>query len=168
MMFKWKRDFTCRALKWTFSRVTGHMTHQSWVQHLSLVLVWTVTFPLKNAATSHVEFILPYLCWVWMKLRKIIHGVWYHYHEICTYLVNTRNYPSLTIQFFVKVLLHSLVQEASVRIGIKGSWRLWFRKCVLYFHRMLHITYQVLVKLRYSGIWPLNSAQLLMSRPLFF
>ena len=30
----------------------------------------------------------------------------------------TRNYPSLTIQFFVKVLLHSVVQEARVRIGI--------------------------------------------------
>ena len=39
-----------------------------------------------------------------------------------TYLVNTRNYPSLTIQVFVKGLLHSVVQEASVRIWIKGSW----------------------------------------------
>ena len=57
-----------------------------------------------------------------------------------TYIVNTRNYPSLNIQFFVKVLLHSVVHEASVRIGIKGSWRLWFGKWVPYFHRMLHIT----------------------------
>ena len=63
----------------------------------------------------------------------------------------TRNYPSHTIQFFVKVLLHSVVQEASVRIGIKGSWRLWFCKWVLYFHRMLHIIYQVL-----EVLWPLT------------
>ena len=162
-MFKCKRDLTCRALIWTFSRMTGHTIHQRWVQHISLVLVWTVTFPLKNEATSQIEFILPYLCWVWMKLRKIIHDVYYHFHEMCTYLVNTRNYPSLTIQFFVEVLLHSLVQEASVRIGIKESFGKW----VPCFH-MLHFTYQVLVKLRYSGIWKWNSAQLLMSRPLFF
>ena len=63
-----------------------------------------------------------------------------------TYLVNTRNYP--TEQFFVQVLFHSV--EASVRIGIKGSWRLWFGKWVLYFHRMIHITYQVL-----GVLWPL-------------
>ena len=68
-----------------------------------------------------------------------------------TYLVNTRNYRSLTMQFFVKVLLHSVVQEASVRIGIKGSWRLWFGTLVLYFHRMLHVTNQVL-----EVLWPLT------------
>ena len=33
---------------------------------------------------------------------------------------------------------------ARVRIWIKGSWRLWFGIRVLYFHRMLNITYQVL------------------------
>ena len=101
-----------------------------------------------------------------------------------TYLVNTRNYPSLTIQFFVK--LHSVVQEASVRIGIKGSWRLWFGKWVLYFIEC-YISY--IRSLRYSGLWhwvrkyvvtwpglsatsvqwrQWNSAQLLMSRVLFF
>ena len=38
-----------------------------------------------------------------------------------TYLVNTRNYPSLTIQFFVKVLLHIVVQEALVwELELKG------------------------------------------------
>ena len=55
-----------------------------------------------------------------------------------TYLVNTRNHPSLTLQFFVKVLLRSVVQEASVRIGIKGSWRLWFSKWVLYFENVTY------------------------------
>ena len=81
--------------------------------------------------------------------------------DTCTYLVNTRKNPSLTIQFFVKVLLHSVVQEANVRIGIKGSWRLWFGKWVLYFHRMLHITYQVL-----GVLWPLTLSAKMWSRDL--
>ena len=66
------------VLPWNWAYI---MTHQRWVEHISLVLVWTVTFSLKNEATSHIEFILPYLCWVWMKLRQIIHGVWYCNHE---------------------------------------------------------------------------------------
>ena len=33
---------------------------------------------------------------------------------------------------------------ARVRFWNKGSWRLWFGIWVLYFHRMLNITYQVL------------------------
>ena len=81
--------------------------------------------------------------------------------DTCTYLVNTRKYPSLTIQFFVKVLLHSVVQEASVRIGIKGSWRLWFGKWVFYFRWMLHITYQVL-----EVLWPLTLSAKMWSRDL--
>ena len=40
---------------------------------------------------------------------------------------------------------------ASVRIWIKGSWRLWFGIWVFYFHRMLNITYQVL-----EVDWPLT------------
>ena len=52
---------------------------------------------------------------------------------ITRYLSCTRNYP--TKQFFVQVLFHSVVQEDSVRIGIKGSWRLWFGKWVLYLVR---------------------------------
>ena len=66
----------------------------------------------------------------------------------------SRRYQKVSLFYykvFVKVLLHSLVQEASVRIGIKGSWRLWFGKWVLYFHRMLHITNQVL-----EVLWPLT------------
>ena len=63
------------------------------------------------------------------------------------YLVNTRNYPSLTIQVFVKVLLHSVVQEASVRIGIKREleivdWYFIFIECYI-----SHIR-----SLRYSGL----------------
>ena len=66
-----------------------------------------------------------------------------------TYLVNTRTIPVLL--YFVKVLLHSVVQGASVRIGSKGSLRLWFGIWVLYSHRMLHITNQVL-----EVLWPLT------------
>ena len=40
---------------------------------------------------------------------------------------------------------------ARVRFWIKGSWRLWFGIWVLYFHRMLNITYQVL-----EVDWPLT------------
>ena len=138
-----KRGFICREMDVLPCDWAYDASKMSWT-HLSLVLVWTATFPLKNEATSHIELMLPYLCWVWMKLRKIMHGVWYHYHEI-----NTRNYPSLTIQFFVKVLLH--IQEASVRIGSKGILRLWFGIWVLYSHRMLHITNQVL-----EVLWPLT------------
>ena len=57
--------------------------------------------------------------------------------------------------------VYSVVQEASVRIGIKGSWRLWFGKWVLYFHRMLHITYQVL-----EVLWPLTLSAKMWSRDL--
>ena len=77
----------------------------------------------------------------------------------------SRRYQKLSLSYykvFVKVLLHSLVLEASVRIGIKGSWRLWFGKWVLYFHRMLHITNQVL-----EVLWPLTlSAKNMWSRDL--
>ena len=131
MMFKCKRDFTCRALKWTFSRVTGHMTHQRWVQHISLVLVWTVTFPLKNEAASHIEFILPYFV---LSLNETQKNYTWCMVSLSRDMYLTRKYQklsSLTIQFFVKVSLLSLAQEACVRIGIKGSWRLWFRKWVL-------------------------------------
>ena len=97
----------------------------------------------------------------------------------------SRKYQKLS-QSFVKVLLHSVVQEASVRIGIKGSWRLWFGKWVLYFIEC-YISY--IRSLKYSGLWHWvrkyvvtwpgqsatsvqwrlwNSAQLLMSRVLFF
>ena len=33
--------------------------------------------PSENEATSHIEFILPYLCWVWMNLRKLnmVYGI---------------------------------------------------------------------------------------------
>ena len=69
---------------------SGHMPHQILVKRRSLVIYmafemswfWTVKFPLKNEATYHIEFILPYLRWVWMKLRQIIHGVRYRYHQI--------------------------------------------------------------------------------------
>ena len=40
---------------------------------------------------------------------------------------------------------------AMVRFWNKGSWRLWFGIWVLYFHRMLNITYQVL-----EVDWPLT------------
>ena len=63
---------------------------------ISLVLVWIVTFPLKNEATSHIEFVLPYLCRIRMKLRKIIHGVWYHYHEILI----SRKYQKLSQSYY--------------------------------------------------------------------
>ena len=45
-------------------------------------LVYKSCAGLYSDIPSHIEFILPYLCWVWIKLRKIIHDVWYHYHEI--------------------------------------------------------------------------------------
>ena len=97
----------------------------------------------------------------------------------------SRKYQKLS-QSFVKVLLHSVVQEASVRIGIKGSWRLWFGKWVLYFIEC-YVSY--IRSLKYSGLWHWvrkyvvtwpgqsatsvqwrlwNFAQLLMSRVLFF
>ena len=106
-----------------------------------------------NEATSHIAlFVLSLIetqkkncTWCMVSLS------W----DTCTYLVNTRKYPSLTIQFFVKVLLHSVVQEASV------SWRLWFGKWVFYFHWMLHITYQVL-----EVLWPLTLSAKMWSRDL--
>ena len=139
-MFKCKRDFTCRALKWTFSRVTRHIWRTK-DELNTLVLCWFGQW--HSLWKTKQPLILNLYCPICvefelMKLRKIIHGVWSLSRD--TYLVNTRNYPSL-------VLPHSVVQEASVRIGIKGSWRLWFGKWVLYFHRMLHITNQVLAVL---------------------
>ena len=68
-----------------------------------------------------------------------------------TYLEDTRNYLSLTIKFSLRFCSTVWYKRASVRIGIKGSWRLWFGKWVLYFHRMLHITNQVL-----EVLWPLT------------
>ena len=78
------------------------------------------------------------------------------------------------------LLLYTLVkQEASVRICIKGSWRLWFGIWVLYFeiHKMLNIARAPdnFLHYRSKGINPLILNSMLIfkisvvfSSPIFF
>ena len=54
---------------------------------------------------------------------------------VVTLLSYTLNAIGIAPQFRTKLV--------RVRFWIKGSWRLWFGIWVLYFHRMLNITYQV-------------------------
>ena len=55
-----------------------------------------------------------------------------------------------------------------MRIGIKGSWRFWFGKRVLYFHRMLHITNQILddtlaIDIECEKMWSRDLGSLLLA-----
>ena len=68
---------------------------------ISLVLVWIVTFPLKTKQ----PLILNLYCPICVELEWNSEKLYTVYGIIITryrYLVNTRNYPSLTIQFFVR------------------------------------------------------------------
>ena len=63
--------------------------------------------------------------------------------SILLFRLNLGLWLGLAPQFRTKV--------ARVRFWIKVSWRLWFGIWVLYFHRMLNITYQV-----FEVDWPLT------------
>ena len=148
---KCKRDFTCRALKWAFLRVTWHMTHKRWLEHVSLVLVWTVTFPLKKTKQPLILNLYRPICvkfeWNSEKLYMVFGFI------ITRYL--SRKYQKLSQSYYTVFRQgfapHCGTRGFSVRIGIKGSWRLCFGKWVLYFIEC-YISY-----IRSLGVlWPLT------------